>query len=100
LLRYLCAEAAATLLDRKRVAKSIALTVQFSGGESATVRQSLPQPASDPAALEAAARLALRRMHSNACVSLKLDVTAAVAPGASASVGDFAKADAPLTAVA
>jgi nucleotidyltransferase/DNA polymerase involved in DNA repair len=100
LLRYLCAEAAATLLDRKRVAKSIALTVQFSGGESATVRQSLPQPASDPAALEAAARLALRRMRSNACVSLKLDVTAATAPCAATKTTDSAEAHVPLTAVA
>jgi hypothetical protein len=100
LLRYLCAEAAATLRDRKRVAKSIALTVQFSGGESATVRQSLPQPASDPAALEAATRLALRRMRSNAFVSLTLDVTAAMAPCAATKATDSATAHASLTAVA
>lgn len=100
LLTYLCAEAAATLRGRNRVAKSIVLTAQYSGGESATMRQSLAQPANDSAALEAAARLALRRMRSNAFVSLKLDVTATVAPEASAPVADFADASAPLTAVA
>lgn len=76
MLQYLCSEAAATLRDRKRVAKSIALTVLYSDGKSETVRQPLPRAANEAAALETAARFALRSMRSQAFVSLKLDLTA------------------------
>lgn len=101
LLRYLCAEIASTLSDRKRFAKSIVLTAQFSGGETETVRHSLPQPANDSVALETAARLALRRMRSNTFVSLKLDVTATVGPCiASMPDAEPAGSTAHLTAVA
>jgi hypothetical protein len=76
MLRYLCAEAATTLRERKRVAKSLSLTVLYSDGESETVREPLHGVANDSAALETAARLALRRSRSDAFVSLKLDLTA------------------------
>jgi nucleotidyltransferase/DNA polymerase involved in DNA repair len=76
MLQYLCAEAAATLRERKRLAKSISLTVLYSNGESQIVRESLPHAANEAAALETAARLAMRSMRSNAFVSLKLDLTA------------------------
>lgn len=76
MLQYLCAEAAATLQDRKRLAKSIALTVLYSDGKSEYVRQPLPHAANEATALETAARLALRSMRSTAFVSLKLDLTA------------------------
>jgi hypothetical protein len=77
MLRYLCAEAATTLRDRNRLANSISLTAQYSGGRSETVRRLLLHSANDAAALEAAARLAIRAMRSDAFVSLKLDLTAA-----------------------
>ena len=76
MLQYLCAEAATTLRDRKRLAKSISLTVLYSDGASETVRQPLPCAANEAGALETAACLALRSMRSNAFVSLKLDLTA------------------------
>jgi hypothetical protein len=76
MLRYLCAEAAAALRERTRLAKSISLTVLYSDGESESVRQSLSCAANDASSLEAAARLAMRNMRSNAFVSLKLDLTA------------------------
>jgi len=76
MLQYLCSEAATTLRDRKRLAKSISLTVLYSDGASETVRQPLPCAANEAAALETAACLALRSMRSNAFVSLKLDLTA------------------------
>jgi hypothetical protein len=79
MLHYLCAEAAATLREHKRFARSVALPVQYSDGQSETVRQSLPRTANDAASLETAARLAVRRMRSNIFVSLKLDVTATAA---------------------
>ena len=76
MLRYLCAEAAKTLRDRKRLAKSIVLTVQYPNGESETAKEPLLYPVNDAADLEATARLALHGMRSNAFVSLKLDLTA------------------------
>jgi nucleotidyltransferase/DNA polymerase involved in DNA repair len=76
MLQYLCAQAAGTLRERKRLAKSISLTVLYSDGASESVRQPLPRAANEAAALETAARLALRSMRSNAFVSLKLDLTA------------------------
>jgi nucleotidyltransferase/DNA polymerase involved in DNA repair len=76
MLQYLCFEAAATLRDRKRLAKSISLTVLYSDGASESVRQPLPRVTNEATALETAARLALRSMRSNAFVSLKLDLTA------------------------
>jgi hypothetical protein len=76
MLSYLCAEAAATLRNRRHLAKSVALTVLYSNGESESVRQSLPSAANDASTLETAARLALRGVRSNAFVSLKLDLTA------------------------
>jgi len=76
MLRYLCAEAAATLREHKRVAKSISLTVSYSDGESETVREPLPQASNDATSLQTAARLALRNARSHAFVSLKLDLTA------------------------
>jgi nucleotidyltransferase/DNA polymerase involved in DNA repair len=79
MLRYLCAEAATTLRDRQRLAKSLALTVLYADGQSETVREPLPQPANDAATLEVAACSALRGARSDAFVSLKLDITAAAA---------------------
>jgi len=76
MLRYLCSEAAAALRDRKRLAKSIALTVLYSDGKSESVRQPLPRAANDAPALETAARLAMRSLRSTAFVSMKLDLTA------------------------
>ncbi len=76
MLGYLCTEAAATLREHKRVAKSISLTVSYPDGESETVRESLPLPSADATSLETAARLALRNARSRAFVSLKLDLTA------------------------
>jgi nucleotidyltransferase/DNA polymerase involved in DNA repair len=76
MLRYLCTEAAATLRNRNRLAKSIALTVQYRNGESEALREPLPHPTNEVAALEATALLALRSMRSDAFVSLKLDLTA------------------------
>jgi nucleotidyltransferase/DNA polymerase involved in DNA repair len=76
LLGYLCAEASATLRDRKRLAKSISLTVIYADGKSESVRQPLPLAANEATALETAARLAMRSMRSNTFVSLKLDLTA------------------------
>jgi impB/mucB/samB family C-terminal domain len=99
MLHYLCAEAAATLCEHKRFAKSIALTVQHSDGQSETVRQSLPQTANDAASVETAARLAVRRMRSNIFVSLKLDVTATASACASQSL-ELAATAALLTRVA
>jgi hypothetical protein len=100
MLRYLCAEAAATLRDRKRFAKSIALTVQYSNGESETVQQALLHAANESSALEAAARLALRATRSNTFVSLKLDVTATTTPYTAAHPSIPAEARVPLTCVA
>jgi hypothetical protein len=99
MLRYLCAEAAATLREHQRFAKSIGLTVQYSDGESQTVQQALPQTAHDAASLEAASRLALRRMRSHIFVSLKLDVTVTMVAGA-APTAKPAATMAPLTRVA
>jgi hypothetical protein len=79
MLRYLCAEAAATLRERNRLANSISLTALYSDGRSETVRRLLLQSANAPDTLEAAARLALCAMRSDAFVSLKLDLTAAAA---------------------
>ncbi|MBV8514824.1 MAG: hypothetical protein JO260_05955 [Acidobacteria bacterium] len=76
LLRYLCAEAAATLRERNRLAKSISLTVSYPDGASDTVREPLQLASSDAMALESAARLALRRARSRAFVSVELDLTA------------------------
>jgi hypothetical protein len=100
MLRYLCAEAAATLCERQRFAKSIALTVQYSDGESETVEKTLPRTANDAASLETAARLALRSMRSSIFVSLKLDVTAATSLGASAQARTHEATEAPRTRVA
>jgi nucleotidyltransferase/DNA polymerase involved in DNA repair len=97
MLRYLCNQTAATLREHQRFAKSIVLTVQYSDGESETVRQPLPQTANDAASLETAARLALRRMRTNIFVSLKLDVTATASTQPSS---ELAAATEPLTRVA
>jgi nucleotidyltransferase/DNA polymerase involved in DNA repair len=78
LLRYLCTEAAATLRERQRLAKSISLTVLYPNGESETAHQLLLRSTNDPVALEAAAHAAIRGMRSSAFVSLKLDLSAAV----------------------
>jgi hypothetical protein len=77
LLRYLCAEAAATLRERRRFAKSISLTVLYPNGESETAHQLLLRSTNDAEALEAAAHTAIRGMRSRAFASLKLDLTAA-----------------------
>jgi nucleotidyltransferase/DNA polymerase involved in DNA repair len=79
MLRYLCSEAAATLRERKRAAKSISLTVQYSDGQSETAHQLFLESTNDLASLEAAALAAIRGMRSNAFVSLKLDVSATAA---------------------
>jgi nucleotidyltransferase/DNA polymerase involved in DNA repair len=79
LLRYLCAEAAATLRERRRFAKSISLTVLYPNGESETAHQLLLRSTNDAEALEAAAHAAIRGMRSSAFASLKLDLTAATA---------------------
>ena len=79
MLRYLCTEAAATLRERKRFAKSISLTVLYPNGESETAHQLLLRSTNDPGALEAAAHAAIRGMRSSAFVSLKLDLNAAAA---------------------
>ena len=76
MLRYLCAEAAATLRERDRLAKSLSLTVQYPNGESETAHQLLLQSTNDPRSLESAARAAIRGMRSDAFVALKLDLTA------------------------
>jgi hypothetical protein len=76
MLRYLCAEAATALRENRRVARSVALTVLYSNGESESVREPLPAAVNDPLALEAAAHVALRRLPSANFVSLKLDLTA------------------------
>jgi nucleotidyltransferase/DNA polymerase involved in DNA repair len=76
MLRYLCAEAAATLRERQRAAKSISLTVQYSDGELETAHQLLLESTNDLASLEAAARAAVRGLRSAAYVSVKLDLTA------------------------
>ena len=75
-LRYLCTEAAATLREHKRLAKSISLTVSYSDGESENVREPLLLASNDATTLETAARLALRGARSRAFVSIKLDLTA------------------------
>jgi hypothetical protein len=100
MLRYLCAEAATTLCEHKRFANSVALTVQYSNGETEALRQPLRQGTNDATALETAARLALRRMRSDVFVSLKLDVTAATALCASAQAPAQTATDAPRTRVA
>ncbi len=76
MLSYLCAEAAATLRERQRLAKSISLTLHYPNGESETAHQLLLQSTNDPKTLEAAAQAAIRGMRSDAFVSLKLDLTA------------------------
>jgi hypothetical protein len=76
MLRYLCAEAAATLRERQRVAKSISLTLQYPNGESETAHQLLLRSTNDAGSLEAAAQAAIRGMRSDAFLSLKLDLTA------------------------
>jgi nucleotidyltransferase/DNA polymerase involved in DNA repair len=76
MLRYLCAEAAATLRERKRAAKSISLTVQYSDGQSETAHQLFLESTNDPKSLESAAHAAIRGMRSSVFVSLKLDLTA------------------------
>jgi len=76
MLHYLCAEAATTLRERKRFAKSVSLTVQYPNGESETAHQLLLRSTNDRASLEDAAQAAIRGMRSNAFVSLKLDLTA------------------------
>jgi hypothetical protein len=77
MLRYLCSEAATTLRQRNRAAKSISVTLQYSDGKSETAHQLLLQSTNDPGSLETAARAALRGMRPDAFVSLKLDLTAA-----------------------
>ena len=99
ILHYLCAEAAARLRDRQRLAKSIVLTVQYSDGESETVQEPLLQAENDAGALEAAARLALRNTRSNTFVSLKLDVTAMPTPCPPAAA-DGVETHPPLACVA
>jgi hypothetical protein len=79
MLRYLCAEASATLRERQRLAKSISLTLQYPNGDSETAHQLLLQSTNDPESLEAAAQAAIRGMRSSAFVSLKLDLTASPA---------------------
>jgi len=76
MLRYLCNEAAATLREHKRLAKSISLTVSYSDGESENAREHLLVASNDAASLETAARLALRGARSRSFVSLKLNLTA------------------------
>jgi impB/mucB/samB family C-terminal domain len=85
MLRYLCAEAATTLREGKRLAKSISLTVRYPNGESETAHQLLLTSTADPASLEAAAQAAIRGMRSDAFVSLKLNVTAAAQPAEAAA---------------
>ncbi|HEY2823276.1 MAG TPA: hypothetical protein VGJ06_19690 [Candidatus Acidoferrum sp.] len=99
MLRYLCTEAATMLHERNRLANSISLTAQYSDGRSETVRRLLLQSANDADALEAAARLAIRAMRSDAFVSLKLDLTA-TPPCAEPHAVEPAPANAPLTCVA
>jgi nucleotidyltransferase/DNA polymerase involved in DNA repair len=79
MLGYLCAEAATTLRERKRLAKSISLTVQYSDGGVETTHQLLLRSTNDPESLESAARAAIRGMRSAAFVSLKLDLNATAA---------------------
>jgi hypothetical protein len=100
MLRYLCAEAATTLRDRNRFAKSVALTVRYPNGESETARTPLLTAANDATALEAAARLAIRHMRFDSFVSLKLDVAATTAPFASEQAANRAQSHAPSTHVA
>jgi nucleotidyltransferase/DNA polymerase involved in DNA repair len=76
MLRYLCTEAATTLQERKRFAKSVSLTVQYPNGESETAHQLLLQSTNDPGSLESAAHAAIRGMRFEAFVSVKLDLTA------------------------
>jgi impB/mucB/samB family C-terminal domain len=76
MLRYICAEAAATLRERKRLAKSISLTLHYPNGESETAHQLLLQSTNDQGSLEAAAHAAIRGMRSDAFASLKIDLTA------------------------
>ena len=98
LLRYLCAEAAATLRERQRLAKSIALAVSYSDGQTETVRQPLARAANDATSLETAARLALRNARWDAFVSLKLDVTTILVPTSPQNTAETTQA--PLTRVA
>jgi nucleotidyltransferase/DNA polymerase involved in DNA repair len=77
MLRYLCTEAAATLRERQRFAKSISLTVLHPNGESETAHQLLLRSTNDAEALEAAAHTAIRGMRFSAFASVKLDLTAA-----------------------
>src|SRR5579863_1192394 len=79
LLRHLCTEAAATLREHERLAKSISLTVSYPSGESETVREPLPVASNDATLLETAARSALRGVRSRAFVSLKLNLSATAA---------------------
>jgi nucleotidyltransferase/DNA polymerase involved in DNA repair len=79
MLSYLCCEAAATLRERSRLAKSITLTLRYSNGESETAHQLLLHSTNDPKSLEAAAQSAIRGMRLDAFVSLKLDLTASSA---------------------
>jgi hypothetical protein len=76
MLHHLCAEAAATLRERNRLAKSISLTLQHPNGEAETAHQLMLESTNDPRSLESAARAAIRGMRSDAFVSLKLDLTA------------------------
>jgi hypothetical protein len=79
MLRHLCTEAAATLREHKRLAKSISLTVSYSDRESKTVREPLLVASNDAMSLETAGRLALRGVRSHGFVSLKLNLTAMAA---------------------
>jgi hypothetical protein len=99
MLSYLCVEAAATLREHKRSAKSVGLTVQYSDGVSEFLQHSLRHATNDAAALETAARLALRGMRSDIFVSLKLDVTATAATYAP-PVADLAETNHELSCVA
>jgi hypothetical protein len=75
MLRYLCAEAATTLRERNRLAKSVSLTVQYPNGAVVTVHQLLLESTNDPGSLESAAHAAIRGMRRDVFVSLKLDLT-------------------------
>ena len=98
LLRYLCAEAAATLRERQRLAKSISLAVSYPDGQTETVREPLARAANDAASLETAARLALRNARCDAFVSLKLDVTAVAVPTSAQNTAETTQT--PLSRVA
>ena len=75
MVEYVCAQAAATLRERGRQAKTIQLTVTYTDGESRLVQTRLARPTDEGDELAEATRELLDRLPSNGAWSVGLKLT-------------------------